>query len=772
MSFFQEASLERENGYPVLNYRAFGIRNGQNIEYPFVCKISCSGCFSQLHTLVFQKGVDKRKSFVDETFILLLLFLVMDGLFAILFLVSNLLLLPHPSLSFPLCTDSKASFTLNTTLKFCPYNGSTCCNSTEDAQLQKQYQAMNISDTSCASLLQSILCAKCDPFSASLYTVASVARPVPVLCNSTVSNSSQSNQAGNDFCSKVWDTCKDVSISNSPFAASLQGQAGTPANSNYTKLTQNWQSETDFCNAFGGASTDNSVCFDGEPVKFNETLTYSPPHGMCLEKIGNGSYLNMVAHPDGSNRAFFSNQEGIIWLATIPDVGSGGTLDLDESNPFVDLTDQVHYDTEFGMMGMAFHPNFAQNGRFFASFNCDKTKSPNCAGRCSCNSDVDCDPSKLGSENGAQPCQYQSVIAEYTTNGSAPQVSLAESAKPSEVRRIFTMGLPFTSHHGGQILFGPTDGYLYFMMGDGGGLGGAGDPQNFSQNKKSLLGKIMRLDIDNIPSAEEINKLSLWGNYSIPKDNPFSDDSDLQPEIWAMGLRNPWRCSFDLERPFYFMCADVGQDVYEEVDIISKGGNYGWRVYEGPYPYNPPSSPVGNTSVNSISPIFPVMGYNHSQVSNSVGSASITGGYFYRSTTDPCMYGSYLYADLYSTVWAGAETPENSGNFTTSKISFSCAKGSPIQCSSAPESSIPALGYIFSFGQDNQKDIYILTSTGVYRVARPSRCSYVCAKENVTAVETPSPTTSPSSHGYRLDESFNNLMLLLSSFVLLLLGFA
>ena len=155
------------------------------------------------------------------------------------------------------------------------------------------------------------------------------------------------------------------------------------------------------------------------------------------------------------------------------------------------------------------------------------------------------------------------------------------------------MGLPFTSHHGGQILFGPEDGYMYLMMGDGGGVGG--DPYNFSQNKKSLLGKIMRLDVDNIPSkpqqrllysgfvkmiylhklelllvlfflcfdlfsgAEEIDKLGLWGNYSAPKDNPFREDPELQPEIWAVGLRNPWRCSFDSERPSYFICADVGQ---------------------------------------------------------------------------------------------------------------------------------------------------------------------------------------------------------------------
>ncbi|XP_040988164.1 HIPL1 protein-like isoform X1 [Juglans microcarpa x Juglans regia] len=693
----------------------------------------------------------------------------MGRVLATTLLSCTLLLFFVPSFSHPLCIDSTAPFTLNTTLKFCSYNGSACCNSAEDLQLQKQFQAMNISDPNCASVVKSILCARCDPFSAELFTVGSTPRPVPVLCNSTVSvNSSQSTQAATNFCSSVWDTCQNVSFVNSPFAPSLKGQVGLPANSNASKLTQYWQSETDFCNAFGGASSDGSVCFDGQPVMLNNTGTPSPPHGLCLEKIGNGSYLNMAAHPDGSNRAFFANQQGKIWLATIPKQRAGSTLELDESNPFLDLTDEVYFDTQFGMMGMAFHPNFAQNGRFFASFNCDKVKWPGCTGRCSCNSDVDCDPSKLDPDDGAQPCQYQTVVAEYTVNGTSSQLSLATNAKPTEVRRIFTMGLPFTSHHGGQILFGPADGYLYFMMGDG---GGTGDPYNFAQNKKSVLGKIMRLDINSIPSAEEIDKLGRWGNYSIPPDNPYKEDTELQPEIWAYGLRNPWRCSFDSERPSYFMCGDVGQDKYEEVDLITKNGNYGWRVYEGPYSYAPPEAPGGNTTPSSISPILPVMGYSHSDVNKAEGSASITAGYFYRSTTDPCMYGRYLYADLYAAaLWAGTESPQDSGNFTSSEIPFSCAADSPLPCSLLQGSTLPALGYAFSFAEDNNKDIFILTSSGVYRVVSPSRCNYTCSKENVTTVASPGPSPS-NSLASQLSDPYKNLVLLFASLLLLLLGF-
>ncbi|KAF9607572.1 hypothetical protein IFM89_036934 [Coptis chinensis] len=629
-------------------------------------------------------------------------------------LVFQLLLLCYLSYSLPLCTNSRAPLTIQTPLTFCAYNGTSCCSSSEDSQLQKQFQSMNVSGPSCASMLKSVLCARCDPFSAELFTTESSPRTVPVLCNSTISaNSTQSKSAAIDFCAEVWDTCQNVSVLNSPFAPSLQGRAGVPVNSSVSKLTDLWQSKTVFCEAFGGSSVDGAVCFDGDRVTLNKTEPPSPPNGMCLEKIGNGSYLSMAAHPDGSDRAFFGSQQGKIWLANIPEEGSVGTLGFDESDPFVDLTDEVHFDTTFGMMGIAFHPNFARNGRFFASYNCDKVESPQCSGRCSCNSDVNCDPSKLTPDNGAQPCRYHSVVSEFTTNGTATQTSLKTSASPSEVRRIFTMGLPFTGHHGGQILFGPADGYLYFMMGDGGSIG---DPYNFSQNKKSLLGKIMRLDIDNIPSDKEINDLSLWGNYSIPKDNPSFDDKELRPEIWTLGMRNPWRSSFDSERPSYFLCADVGQEKYEEVDLITKGGNYGWPVYEGNSLYR---APVGNTSISSLNFISPVLVYSHSDVNKNEGSASITGGYFYRSLTDPCMNGRYIYADLYANyMWAADESPENSGKFTSNLITFGCARDSPIQCSSVAGSPLPSLGYIYSFGEDNRKDIYILASTGVYRIVR------------------------------------------------------
>ncbi|KAE9444849.1 hypothetical protein C3L33_23253, partial [Rhododendron williamsianum] len=579
---------------------------------------------------------------------------VMGGFSLIALLLGNLLLLLKPCSTLPLCTD-----------------------------------------LSCVAVMTSILCAKCDPFSAELFRVQTSARSVPVLCNSTVSaNSTQSTQASANFCSQVWGQCSNISIVNSPFAASLQGQAGTTSTSNSTKITQYWQSQSNFCSAFGGASLDDSVCFDGTPVTFNSSATLSYPSGMCLEKIGNGSYMNMVAHPDGSSRAFFNSQQGQIWLATLPAQGSGKMMQVDVSSPFLDLSDLVSFDTEMGLVGIAAHPNFAQNGRFFASFNCDKSHWPGCAGRCSCNSAVNCDPSKLKADNGALPCQYQSVISEFTANGTSPNISAATSAQPIEVRRILTMGLPFTTHHGGQILFGPADGYLYFMMGDGGGVG---DPYNFAQNKKTLLGKILRLDVDNIPTAAEISQLSLWGNYSIPSDNPYTEDTALLPEIWATGFINPWKCSFDSSRPAYFMCGDVGQDTYESVDMVTKGDLFGAAMF------------------------------------------------------------------------SGIENPEDSGNFNQTLIPFACASDSPIPCTFVNGSTVPSLGYVLSLGEDNNNDIYLLASSGVYRIVSPSRCNYACSKEVVTP-PSPSPTTSTPSQTSHLSLP-KNAMLLCSSLLLILLGF-
>lgn len=657
-----------------------------------------------------------------------------------------LLIFINACAALPLCIDSRAPHPSKSPLSFCHNDGyekNRCCSSQEDMGLKSKLTAMNVTDTKCSAFLKQILCAECDQYAADLFQIQlQEQRSVPVLCNSSlVTNSSRNNRTEKSYCSQLWDACQNVPIVNSPFTPSLKGGAsGSSTNGTRAKLIELWQSENDFCMAFGGTIIDGVSCFDGNDLAPNVTQYAPPIDGVCLKRIENSSYLDMVAHPDGSNRVFLASQTGQVWLATLPDDDTGKVMELNKSSPFIDLSDRVISDQELGLLGLAFHPNFEKNGRFFASFNCDKTKHPNCAGRCACNADVGCDPSQIISP-GTTPCQYQSVIAEFTVNDTSTSPNVAEFANPVEVRRIFTMGLPYANHHGGQILFGPKDNYLYFMMGDG---SNAGDPYNFAQNKKSLLGKTMRLDIDDIPSVEKITNLGLWGNYSIPSDNPYSQVKDWQPEIWALGLRNPWRCSFDSLKSSYFFCGDVGQDTYEEVELITKGGNYGWRVYEGMNLYTPLSSPGGNTSASSIEPIFPILGYYHKTVS-SQGSASIVGGYLSRSNQDPCLYGRYVYADLFgANMWSAIENPIGSGNFSNQKVDFNCSAKSPIPCSYSAQNTYPGVGNIFSFGEDNGKNLYLLTDSGVYRVVHPSDCNFVCSITGLSNASEPSPSPSES----------------------------
>ncbi|XWS51063.1 hypothetical protein CRYUN_Cryun12cG0144000 [Craigia yunnanensis] len=271
------------------------------------------------------------------------------------------------------------------------------CDSAKDLQLQKRFQESNVSDIECASILKSILRSACNQFSAQLFEIYSGLRDVPVLCNSTVTTKSPHFSTGFsiDFCKKVWDICGNVSILNSSFVPSKQGRASIDLSSFPLKLTDQRRSRKNFCEAFGGPSDEGAVCFNGETVSFKNGEAPQHPEGLCLEKNENGVYLNLIPHPDGSLRVFLSNQKGKIWLENVPDVGSSEILGIVESQPFLDISDQVLFDTEFGLMGMAFHPNFANNGRFFLSLNCDKTKQQGCFARCLCNTDMNCGPQRL-----------------------------------------------------------------------------------------------------------------------------------------------------------------------------------------------------------------------------------------------------------------------------------------------------------------------------------------------------------------------------------------
>ena len=281
---------------------------------------------------------------------------------------------------------------------------------------------------------------------------------------------------------------------------------------------------------------------------------------------------------DGSNRLFILEQDGIIWAV------SGG-----QRTPFLDITSRVLSGGEQGLLGLAFHPAFNSNGIFFTNY----TRRPDGA----------------------------TVIARYHANTARTEVDVSSE----EV--ILLVPQPYANHNGGQLAFGP-DGYLYIGLGDG---GSGGDPQGNGQKLSTVLGKILRIDIDRRDGSNL---------YGIPSDNPFRGDAGARGEIWAYGLRNPWRFSFDAVNGRLW-AGDVGQNEVEEIDLIERGKNYGWNRMEGTHCYPPGSS----CSQTGLTP--PVAEYTHSD------GIAVIGGTVYRGSAIPGLAGFYLYGDFQSgKVWA------------------------------------------------------------------------------------------------------------------------
>ncbi|MGZ4902106.1 MAG: PQQ-dependent sugar dehydrogenase [Halobacteriota archaeon] len=287
---------------------------------------------------------------------------------------------------------------------------------------------------------------------------------------------------------------------------------------------------------------------------------------------------------NGSNQLFVVEQAGTIKVfENDPNVNTAAT--------FLDISDRVRSGGELGLLGLAFDPHFNENGYFYVYYTADNP--------------------------------LRSVISRFSvSHGNGTQAD-----KNSEAI-VLQVGQPFTNHKGGQIAFGP-DGYLYIALGDG---GSEGDPLGNGQNRSTLLGSILRIDV---------NAASGGLNYSIPRDNPFvGNTKGYREEIYAYGLRNPWRFSFD-PTTNRLWAGDVGQDRFEEIDIIENGENYGWNVMEGYSCYSPPSG------CNQTGLTLPIWEYNHR-----LGDA-IIGGFFYRGSAFPDLVGAYIYGDYGSgRIWA------------------------------------------------------------------------------------------------------------------------
>lgn len=303
---------------------------------------------------------------------------------------------------------------------------------------------------------------------------------------------------------------------------------------------------------------------------------------VTLREVANGlSQPLAIAHAgDGSGRLFVTLQEGRVMIF------DGRQI---VPKPFLDLRERVASGGERGLLSVAFHPDFANNRWFYVNYT-------DLAGN--------------------------TVVSRFRAARRAPNVALRRSET-----LVLSVTQPYANHNGGQLQFGP-DGFLYIGTGDG---GSGGDPENRAQDGGSLLGKLLRIDVNQSP-------------YGIPTDNPFSNRTDIRPEIWAVGLRNPWRFSFDRATGDLYI-ADVGQDAWEEVNFQPAAGpgglNYGWRRLEGRHCFNPPNACDDGT----LTP--PVLEYDHS-----VGE-SVTGGYVYRGSQVPELAGRYVYGDFISgRIWA------------------------------------------------------------------------------------------------------------------------
>ncbi|HOI28648.1 MAG TPA: PQQ-dependent sugar dehydrogenase [Melioribacteraceae bacterium] len=294
-----------------------------------------------------------------------------------------------------------------------------------------------------------------------------------------------------------------------------------------------------------------------------------------------------IQYPDdGTNRLFVVSQPGVIYLFE-------NNNDVRTKKVFLDIRDKVLFGGEQGLLGLAFHPDYRNNGFFYINYT---TSNPR-----------------------------RTVVSRFRVSQSDP-----DAADRSSELILLQADQPYSNHNGGQTSFGP-DGYLYISLGDG---GSGGDPQNNAQNLKSLLGKILRIDVNNTSGGL---------NYSIPDDNPLKGNSNgLKEEIYAWGLRNVWKFSFDPEDSRLW-AADVGQNAWEEINIIAKGQNYGWRIMEGNHCFNPPSN------CNTANLTLPVWEYGH----NDQGGYSITGGYVYQGSSVPELKGKYIYGDFVSgRIWA------------------------------------------------------------------------------------------------------------------------
>lgn len=426
------------------------------------------------------------------------------------------------------------------------------------------------------------------------------------------------------------------------------------------------------------------------------SVASGPTVGLRLVADGLTSPVTLVPVPDGSGRIFVVDQVGLIRILR-PD----GTL---ASRPFLDLRDQIvtlmpGYD-ERGLLGLAFHPGYAENGRFFVYYSAPL-------------------------RNGA-PADFNttSTVSEFHVSATDPDV-----ADPASERILLQVDKPQFNHNAGTLLFGP-DGYLYISIGDGGGgndigLGhvddwyaanAGGNGQDVTHN---LLGNILRIDVD------------AGDPYGIPADNPFVGRDGLD-EIYAYGFRNPYRMSFDMGGTHQLFVGDAGQSRWEEISLVTKGGNYGWNVKEGSHCFDaenaavePPSCPdtVGSGHPDAGAPLIdPIIEHANASQPGGLGVV-VVGGYVYRGSALPQLQGRYVFGD-----WSSSFGEPDGLLFAAMPRKKGMWHMQELQVFGAPDGRLGH--YVLGFGQDLDGEVYVLTTdntgptgnTGkVYKLVRPGR---------------------------------------------------
>ena len=430
----------------------------------------------------------------------------------------------------------------------------------------------------------------------------------------------------------------------------------------------------------GGNDNDNNNANGNDNGNANGNDNSSGQIELRTMAAGLVSPVGMVPDPDGSGRLMVLDQIGLVRIID----EDGELLEapfLDVRDRLVDLSDDFD---ERGLLGMAFHPDYFVNGRFFIFY----TAPPG--------------------PTTPEGFDSQSHISEFSVSAN-PNAADAESE-----RILLTIDKPQFNHNGGQLAFGPDDGLLYITVGDGGGandndFGHTPDIGN-AQDKLKLLGKVLRINVD------------AGDPYSIPDSNPFANQDDALGEIWALGLRNPWRASFDLGGSRRFFVGDAGQDLFEEVHVVAGGGNYGWNIKEGSSCFDPdaPGTPPATCpdTGNDGSPLIdPILEYPHFDDGEAIGVAVI-GGYVYRGLEIPALAGKYIFGD-YSTgfnapagrLFVGTEGA--GGTWTMANLVVGDDANGGIG------------SFLLGFGQDLDGEVYVLTSQVVGPTGTTGRVSKV-----------------------------------------------